>query len=603
MLRIIATPPRVGARVALQLGASRGFFTAGRVGGGSNPSVFVSRGGSGGGRIIQQVISRRFSTKPSNKVKTSRQQSRAEQDQYQRPMSLQLYNGITSRLAAAQTNITVFFIQRVPEMLRDSRIWLVAKLREIMKDPRVLATWTVAGYKMVKEFCHHLWVGSKLLYANTRIATRLLRRAGTGKQLTRGQQKLLVRTSADLLRLIPFSFFVLVPFMELLLPVALKVFPNMIPSTFESTAQREKKYKEQLSVKLGLAQNLRDIMLERVHLVSLEDDEKKSNEAVEFAVFLEKMKRGVHMSKSEITKAATFFRDEFTIDGASRSQLEAMAELMNIGVPTYAPIELLRFQIRRSLRQIQADDREIYWQGVETLDHEDLQEANEQRGMPFEGMTDDQLRKQLNRWLLLSMNNAVPASLLILSRTFVITNDQSRFLDGTAIAAAIKSIPKDVVQDIQEDLMEDEIEKSSKRKPQKTDDEVLEELEAADAKATEESARLDEMVEEDRLRTDKIAAFRVELEDMTAMLAGYDQRLNEMNIVMQEAIEQSKLEASLEDSSDETYRESRLSEKLRLEKAVQEVEEKQTEFKEKLAGIQGDVKKLRRERQNSFHDC
>ena len=68
----------------------------------------------------------------------------------------------------------------------------------------------------------------------------------------------------------------------------------MIPSTFESTAQREKKYKEQLSVKLGLAQNLRDvsvascfthvtwidaqIMLERVHLVSLEDDEKKSNE-------------------------------------------------------------------------------------------------------------------------------------------------------------------------------------------------------------------------------------------------------------------------------------------------------------------------------------
>ena len=74
------------------------------------------------------------------------------------------------------------------------------------------------------------------------------------------------------------------------------------------------------------------------------------------------------------------------------------------------------------------------------------------------------------------------------------------------------------------------------------------------------------MVEEDRLRTDKIAAFRVELEDMTAMLAGYDQRLNEMNIVMQEAIEQSKLAASLEDSSDETYRESRLSEKLRLEK-------------------------------------
>jgi LETM1 and EF-hand domain-containing protein 1 len=33
--------------------------------------------------------------------------------------------------------------------------------------------------------------------------------------------------------LIPFSVFLVVPFMELLLPVALKLFPNMLPSTFE----------------------------------------------------------------------------------------------------------------------------------------------------------------------------------------------------------------------------------------------------------------------------------------------------------------------------------------------------------------------------------
>jgi hypothetical protein len=32
---------------------------------------------------------------------------------------------------------------------------------------------------------------------------------------------------------VPFSVFIIVPFMELLLPVALKLFPNMLPSTFE----------------------------------------------------------------------------------------------------------------------------------------------------------------------------------------------------------------------------------------------------------------------------------------------------------------------------------------------------------------------------------
>ena len=42
----------------------------------------------------------------------------------------------------------------------------------------------------------------------------------------------LKRTTQDLLRLIPFSVFLIVPFMELLLPVALKLFPNMLPSTF-----------------------------------------------------------------------------------------------------------------------------------------------------------------------------------------------------------------------------------------------------------------------------------------------------------------------------------------------------------------------------------
>jgi LETM1 and EF-hand domain-containing protein 1 len=39
------------------------------------------------------------------------------------------------------------------------------------------------------------------------------------------------------MRLVPFAFFIVVPFMELLLPVALKLFPNMLPSTYESKSQ------------------------------------------------------------------------------------------------------------------------------------------------------------------------------------------------------------------------------------------------------------------------------------------------------------------------------------------------------------------------------
>ena len=50
--------------------------------------------------------------------------------------------------------------------------------------------------------------------------------------------------------------FVLVPFMELLLPVALKLFPNMLPSTFEDKLKKEEKLKRSVTAKLEVARFL-----------------------------------------------------------------------------------------------------------------------------------------------------------------------------------------------------------------------------------------------------------------------------------------------------------------------------------------------------------
>lgn len=47
-----------------------------------------------------------------------------------------------------------------------------------------------------------------------------------------------LRICADLFRLVPFLVFVVVPFMEFLLPVAVKLFPNMLPSTFETQSSK-----------------------------------------------------------------------------------------------------------------------------------------------------------------------------------------------------------------------------------------------------------------------------------------------------------------------------------------------------------------------------
>lgn len=58
----------------------------------------------------------------------------------------------------------------------------------------------------------------------------------------------LVKTTGDVFRLIPFSVFIIVPFMEFLLPVAIKLFPGLLPSTFQTTTEKEDKLKQALKV-------------------------------------------------------------------------------------------------------------------------------------------------------------------------------------------------------------------------------------------------------------------------------------------------------------------------------------------------------------------
>ena len=50
--------------------------------------------------------------------------------------------------------------------------------------------------------------------------------------------------------------FVLVPFMELALPIALKLFPGMLPSQFEDKLKKEEELKRNISAKLEVAKFL-----------------------------------------------------------------------------------------------------------------------------------------------------------------------------------------------------------------------------------------------------------------------------------------------------------------------------------------------------------
>lgn len=98
-------------------------------------------------------------------------------------------------------------------------------------------------------------MGTKLLWADTRISSRLLLKLAGGKSLSRRERQQLTRTTADIFRLVPFAVFIIVPFMEFLLPVFLKLFPNMLPSTFQD------KMKEQVLIVMGVASVLSNFSL------------------------------------------------------------------------------------------------------------------------------------------------------------------------------------------------------------------------------------------------------------------------------------------------------------------------------------------------------
>ena len=92
------------------------------------------------------------------------------------------------------------------------------------RTPRAERRATYAGWwAAAKAEARHYWAGLKLLGADVRIAGRLVGAAASGRALTRRERRQLTRTVADVFRLVPVAVFLVVPFMEFLLPVALKV--------------------------------------------------------------------------------------------------------------------------------------------------------------------------------------------------------------------------------------------------------------------------------------------------------------------------------------------------------------------------------------------
>jgi LETM1 and EF-hand domain-containing protein 1 len=300
--------------------------------------------------------------------------------------------------------------------------------------------------KIKKEVAHY-WDGTKLLATEVKISTKLALKMAAGYELSRREHRQLKRTVQDLGRLVPFSVFVIVPFAELLLPVALKLFPNMLPSTYEGQKSKDKKMSTLRATRKEVSSFLRDTLKETGLPLS---PSTAYSQREEFTNFFRKVRAtGEAPSTADVIKICKVFKDDITLDNLSRPQLVAMCRYMNLN--TFGTDMMLRYQIRHRMRQIKRDDRAISFEGVESLSVPELQTACASRGIRTHGVSPGRLRDDLQAWLELRLKYGVPSTLLVLSNAFMYSQGKDTEMSSQieALTGVLSSIPEELFHEIE----------------------------------------------------------------------------------------------------------------------------------------------------------
>lgn len=143
--------------------------------------------------------------------------------------------------------------------------------REALKSPRKAVIYSGQLRRSLWNWAKHMWAGVKLLAADVRVSSKILKKITHGKQISRRERTFMVQTGVDLARLVPFSLFLIIPLAEFALPFALRLFPNMLPSQFQDQMKKEEDLKRSLKGRLELAKYLSDVVEERAKTIKASD--------------------------------------------------------------------------------------------------------------------------------------------------------------------------------------------------------------------------------------------------------------------------------------------------------------------------------------------
>lgn len=301
-----------------------------------------------------------------------------------------------------------------------------------VNNPRIVKDWYVDIRDIVVHFLKWVVTGFRLFGADVRASYHLTKRIVQGYPLSVRERRLLVRTTSDCLKLIPFSFFIIVPFAELALPFFLRMFPNMLPSTFFEQKYDNATLARKLKAKQEMADFWHQIVIQRTREISKSNDHEYADKAAELKDFQEKLAEGKEFpSLKEILRFSSLFQHEMRLSNMSTQQHKALSKML--GLPTSRTwwSGHLEVQLRHHITNLRREDRDLHWEGIDNLNRAELIEACRKRAIRFHGVTEEVMRRDLMRWIDLSANHrSIPTSLLLWIQSFYLREETS--IDDTA---------------------------------------------------------------------------------------------------------------------------------------------------------------------------
>lgn len=208
------------------------------------------------------------------------------------------------------------------------------------------------GKRIVTEFKHYKH-GASLMWTDIIQGTKIINKKLNGKEITYRERRQLQRVALDILRMFPFALIVLIPFLEVLLPVILILFPNLLPSRFQHETQKTAKRKRQLQARLGMIsfweETLEKFVEERLKHKS------KTEGISHLEELLIKIRNKEEIPNEHIILVASFFNDEITLDNASPTELSNMCQYMLLN--TFGTPTMLRMRLRNKIIALRREDK------------------------------------------------------------------------------------------------------------------------------------------------------------------------------------------------------------------------------------------------------